>query len=53
MWSSYVQFAEAIRDQNFSKRAIYSWFNRLVDEDDFARGEKTKILRQLGNSKPP
>lgn len=52
-WSSYVRFITAIRDQNFTKRSIYAWFSRLVDEDDFAREDKMKILRQLPDSKPP
>ncbi len=46
-WSSYICFAEATKEQNFSKQAIHRWFNKLVDKDDYARNEKRAILFHL------
>lgn len=52
-WSTVVCFAEAIRDQRFSKRTVYLWFNRLVDKEDFSKEARVKLLRYLANLKPP
>jgi hypothetical protein len=52
-WSTLVCFAEAIKDQRFSKRTVYLWFNRLVDKEEFPKEERVKLLRYLANLKPP
>jgi len=52
-WSSYLCFAEAIKDQGFSNRVVHYWFNRLVSRDDFSEEERLKILRHLKNVRPP
>lgn len=46
-------FAEAVRGQNFTKRTIYFWFNRLVEKDDYSENEKRAIFRELENLEPP
>ena len=51
--SSLINFVEAIKGQNFKKRTIYFWFNRLVEKDDYDQNEKRAIFRQLGNPEPP
>lgn len=53
-WSNYLVFAEAVREQYFSKQAIHRWFYKLVDQDDYASKEKKEILSFLTNhSNPP
>lgn len=46
-WSSYLQFAEAIKNQKFSKEVVHRWFTKLVDKDDYDRKDKRAILAQL------
>jgi len=46
-WSSYICFTEAIKDQNFSRRTIASYFKTLVEKDDYAGREKGQILKYL------
>lgn len=46
-WSSYTSFAEAITGQNFSEQALRRWFNKLVDNGDYAPSEKKAILGYL------
>jgi len=50
-FSSYICFAKAIRGQNFSNKIVREWFNKLVDEDDYAKAEKWEILKNLFNLK--
>lgn len=53
-WSSYICFAEAIKNQYFSKQTMSRWFNKLVKEDNYAKGEKRGILKYLMElSNPP
>jgi len=47
VWSSYICFVEALKDQNFSKRIISYYFNRLVEKDDYDRTDKKRILSHL------
>ena len=46
-YSSYVCFARAIRDQNFSYEMISKWFNILVDKDDYVKNERKGIVKYL------
>jgi len=46
-WSSYFCFAEAIKGQDFSKRIMHCWFNKLVDKNDYAKSDKRAILTHL------
>ncbi len=46
-WSSLISFSEAVRATNFSRRAIEFWFNRLVEKDDYSRGDKKLVLRHI------
>lgn len=46
-WSSYVDFADTIKNQGFSKKAIYYWFNRLVEKNDYSLSDKNSILTHL------
>ena len=45
--SSYICFASTVAGQKFTKRAIYHWFNRLVDEIDYFRSEKKGLIKHL------
>jgi len=47
-WSPYLCFAEAIKGQDFNKQTIHSWFQKLVDKDDYAKSEKNGVLGFLG-----
>jgi hypothetical protein len=46
-WSDYICFAQAVSGRNFSKRMISRYFNKLVDEDDYAEKDKKEILKHL------
>lgn len=46
-WSSYVCFAETCNSQDFQKKTIYFWFNKLVDKNDYDKKEKKLILSHL------
>lgn len=46
-WSSHTCFAEAIKDQNFSRKIISYYFNRLIERDDYDRADKKQILAHL------
>lgn len=47
IWSSYICFAEAITNQNFSRQTIHRWFNKLVERDDYTGSDKKAILKHL------
>lgn len=49
LWSSYICFAVAITKQQFGKKTIYYWFNRLVEKDDYQRSERKHHLAHLLN----
>lgn len=51
--SSYMCFAEAIKEQGFSKQTIHRWFQKLVDKSDYAKGEKKGLLENLANLSSP
>jgi len=46
-WSSYICFAEVVKNQNFSKQILHRWFNKLVDKNDYFRSDKKTILSHL------
>lgn len=47
-WSSYTCFAESIwGKKSLHPRLIRKWFDRLVEGDDYAKGDKNMILRFL------
>jgi len=46
-WSSYLCFAETIKNRNFSKRIIRKHFNQLVEKDDYSMTEKREIINYL------
>lgn len=53
LWSSYICFAEAVKEQNFSRDILHRWFQKLVDKNDYTRGEKKAILDHLENLTKP
>ena len=47
-WSSWVCFCESIWDKkNLSKRTIQKFFKKLIEENDYAKNEKTELLNYL------
>ncbi|MDD5639280.1 MAG: hypothetical protein PHR47_00540 [Candidatus Pacebacteria bacterium] len=46
-FSSYLCFAKAIEGQQFNKKTIRFWFQRLVDKDDYITKEKGSLLKHL------
>lgn len=52
-WSSFVCFAEAVKNQHFSKQTISRWFGKLVEKDDFARCDKKKVIKHLEDLSNP
>ena len=45
--SSYVWFAEAVTGEGFSKKAIYFWFPKLVDNEEYEKNIKKDLLDHL------
>lgn len=45
--SSYICFAEAIKNQKFSSKIIAIWFNKLVEKSDYSTKDKKELLSQL------
>lgn len=47
-WSSYVCFCETLRDApNISKKTLGKHFDALIDEDDYLKSEKGRLLKYL------
>lgn len=46
-WSSHTCFAEAVKQQGFSRQTIHRWFLKLVEKDDYSRKDKKAILDHL------
>lgn len=46
-WSSYICFAEAVKQQNFSRKIIMKHFNALVEKDDYGKADKKEIIEHL------
>ncbi len=46
-WSSYLCFAETIKNRDFSLRTIKKHFNQLVEKDDYSKKEKKEIINYL------
>lgn len=50
-WSSLVCFSETIRNRKFNSwKNTVSWFNKLVDKDDYDKRDKKEILTWLQTS---
>ena len=52
-WSSFICFAEAVKNQHFSRQAISRWFGKLVEKDDYARSDKKQMLSHLEDLSNP
>ena len=48
-WSSYICFCETVKNQEFTKRRLYHWFNKLVKNDDYKPTNKKILLKALLN----
>jgi len=46
-YSTYTAFAEAVRGQQFGVAVLRQWFDKLVDRDDYKRGDKEDIIKHL------
>ena len=46
-WSSYICFAEAVTNQQFSRSVITYWFGKLVEKDDYARSDYRALIKNL------
>lgn len=42
-----MNFAAAIKNRRFSKKSLDFWFNKLVEIDDYDKGEKKEVLLHL------
>jgi len=45
--STFIIFTRTVKNQKFSERVIKNWFKRLVDVEDYAKGERKKLLEFL------
>ena len=52
-WSSYICFANAVTGQNFTRRSIQFWFNKLVDKNDYSQKDKKDIIIHLTKLNKP
>ncbi len=52
-WSSFTCFAEAVREQGFSRSSLHRWFQKLVKKEDYSRKEKKALLGHLDNLSKP
>ena len=52
-WSSFICFAEAVKNQHFSRQAISRWFSKLVEKDDYAKSDRKQILKHLEDLSNP
>jgi len=46
-WSSYVQFVVAVGKKRYFKTNIIKWFNKFVDNDDYDKNDKERLLNQI------
>lgn len=46
-WSSYIVFAHAVREQDFCRDRLVRHFNKLVETEDYDKGEKKEIIKFL------
>lgn len=53
LWSSYICFAEAIKNQYFNRQTISRWFSKIVEKDDYARSDKKQLLNHLEDLSNP
>ncbi|NHZ84887.1 MAG: hypothetical protein GWP19_03290 [Planctomycetia bacterium] len=44
-WSSFICFGDAIMNRNYSLYSVRKWFNKLVDEEDYDKVDKSSIIR--------
>lgn len=49
IWSNYLCFVEAIKEQSFNKITISKWFRKLVDPDEYSKSDKRDVLKHLYN----
>ena len=47
LWSLFICFAEAVKNQHFNRQAISRWFSKLVEKDDYSKSDKKQILNHL------
>ncbi len=52
-WSSYICFAETVKNQNVNEQTLNRWFNKLVEKDDYSRSDKETILSELNELTKP
>ena len=45
--SSYMTFAETVRNTGITENTIRRWFYKLVDPEDYAKDEVRAVLRHL------
>ena len=45
--SSFINFATAVKGQNFSADRIGRWFSELVDRDDYDKHDRPALIRHL------
>ncbi len=46
-YSSYIAFAETVRDSTLSESTVRRWFYKLIDVDDYGKSDGPAILRYL------
>lgn len=43
----YPSLMRAVRGQNFSRKIISQWFDKLISKDDFCPKERNRLVSQL------
>lgn len=52
-WSTYICFAETVTGQNFNRKSLQYWFNKLVQKDDYSQRDKKCLIANLEDLNKP
>ena len=47
VYSAFSCLAQAVKEQNFSRKVVRKWFIKLVPKDDYSRDEAWQLVSYL------
>lgn len=53
--AGWLEFLREIKEKNLSRNAVFRRFNKMVPKEDYAKGEKEKLVNyaiKYGSTKP-
>lgn len=45
--SDFICYSRSVDGQGFSRKVIMTWFNSLVDKNDYAQSDKKRLIEHL------